>query len=293
MPKPGREPCAYLLDNQGKCLRAGLLLLCSGMFGKLPEGAYSLAAALELTHTASLLHDDIQDDSTLRRGKPCGHLRFGVKEALLAGDAMLASAMHICASSQPQIFLIYSDCVNDMVHGQIMETAGLCSQHLYLETIFKKTGSLIGAACEMGGSLAMQPQPVCALLREFGRNLGAAYQIADDWRDFLPAVQTGKDQGRDILRGNITLPVHLYLNTLPHKQQQALINRIVSGHIDQAELGNICMQAHASELTQQCRAQLDLFLQVAREKLSLLPASPEKAILEEITLHIGNSVGGT
>ena len=286
LPSPGRELAEYLLGARGKGLRACLLLLCNGLFGKLSNQAYPLAAALELTHAASLLHDDIQDGSEMRRGRPCAYLCFGVKEAMLTGDALLAAALRICTDCGFSISQVYSGAVEAMVHGQIMETNPSPCPELYRQIIFKKTGSLMGAACEMGAVLAGQSGHRQALLRTFGQNLGAAYQIADDWRDFLPKSKTGKDQGRDILTGNITLPLRFYLDTLPPKEQQRLSRRIEARQIEQDELEAACQAVYGCALKARCREYLDSFLEVSRKSLSPLPPSQEKTILLDITAQI-------
>ncbi|MBQ4132285.1 MAG: polyprenyl synthetase family protein [Desulfovibrionaceae bacterium] len=289
LPPEGRRLPIYLLGNPGKGLRASLLLLCAEMFGRLPEQACALAAALELTHAASLLHDDIQDGAALRRGKPCAHLQFGVKEALLAGDALLAAGLRICADFGPSIFRVYTGAVEEMVHGQIMENSASGSS-AYEAIIFKKTGSLMGAACEMGAVLAGQNNQTRDRLRLFGRNLGAAYQLADDWRDFLPETATGKDQGGDLLRGNLTLPVRIYLDSLPANERRALLERIQAGRMEANELEAVCRSAHAPQLELRCRERLQQFLNICRESLSALPDCRERSILEEIAEQIFASI---
>lgn len=289
LPASGRDVARHILNIRGKRLRPALSLLSGQAFGLEPQKLFHLAAAVELAHTASLLHDDLEDESFLRRGVASAHTVFGPKGALLAGDSLLALAMCICSSSYgPDVCKCLSDALLNTVSGQIKELSKADGLHEYFDIIMLKTGSLMGCSCEMGGLAAKQKKDVCLALREFGRNLGAAYQIADDWNDFSPAERTGKNQCRDLLRGNATLPVCLFMESLSPAARNnfpALQKKLSSGES--------CMEAYdamqAQRIGSQISSHINFFLKKAEESLFFIPESKQKELLVYIVEQTRNA----
>lgn len=283
LPEAGKEAAGYALRTRGKRLRPALLLLCGESFGLDLNNLYSLAAAIELVHTASLLHDDIEDGSMLRRGRATAHEVFGPKGALLAGDSMLALAMCICtAEYSPAVCECLSAALLNTVNGQIKELAKTEDMPDYFDSILLKTGSLMGCACETAAILAGKNKKVCLALRELGENLGAAYQIADDWHDFSPSSQTGKDSCRDLQNGNHTLPVRLLFESIPQSMKAEFALRLQDGPLHEKKCDEICNMMQSETISFQVFSQINFFLEKAKAKLDFLPGSKAK----EILLHI-------
>lgn len=293
LPEIGKETATHILGTRGKRLRPTLLLLSGGAFKIDSKLIYPLAAALELVHTASLLHDDIEDGSTFRRGKPTAHEVFGAKGALLAGDSFLALALCICSRNYSvDICKCLADALLETVSGQIKELAKKDDLSDYFESILLKTGSLLGCACEMGARLAGKDEETCLALQEFGKNLGVAYQIADDWQDFLPVALTGKDQCRDLLKGNVTLPIHLSFKTLSLPKQSMLIDKICTGSLSAEMQTEICEIALSPEIQNQVNEHIEYYLKDTWKGLEFFPDSPEKNILRLLVKQISQSVRG-
>lgn len=291
LPWTGLNIAKYILETKGKRLRPTLLLLSGGSFNIDYKTIYPLAAAIELVHTASLLHDDIEDNSTLRRGKPTAHEVFGAKGALLTGDSLLALALCVCSRNYPiDVCKCLAGALLETVNGQIKELAITDELFEYFDTIRLKTGSLIGCACEMGGRLAGRDEETCLALQAFGSNLGVAYQIADDWHDFLPVTLTGKDQFRDLLKGNLTLPIQLLLNKLSLSEKDVTGGNLCSGSLSAEIQKELYEVALSPEMRNQVTEHIEYYLKISWKNLDFFPESIEKKILSRIINQITQNV---
>lgn len=208
------EASTHLLKAGGKRLRPALVLVTSraGEVGR--EETDNAAAAVELLHLASLYHDDVIDETPLRRGVPSVHSKWGNEVAILAGDFLFASGSLLGARAGHEVPAILARALADVCEGQIAETewvgqTGRSADH-YLETIRRKTAALFRAACELGVVTANASPLYRPAVAAFGENLGLAFQIVDDLLDFIgdPRV-TGKTPGTDLKEGVFTLPVLL------------------------------------------------------------------------------------
>lgn len=204
----------HLIKAGGKRLRPALVLVTSraGKAGRTETD--NAAAAVELLHLASLYHDDVIDETPLRRGVPSVHSKWGNEVAILAGDFLFASGSLLGARAGDEVPAILARALADVCEGQIAETewvgeTGRSADH-YLETIRRKTAALFRAACELGAVTAGASPLYRPPLQAFGENLGLAFQIIDDLLDFIgdPRV-TGKTPGTDLKEGVFTLPVLL------------------------------------------------------------------------------------
>lgn len=208
------EASTHLIKAGGKRLRPALVLVTSraGQVGR--EETDLAAAAVELLHLASLYHDDVIDETPLRRGVPSVHSQWGNEVAILAGDFLFASGSLLGARAGSEVPAILARALADVCEGQIAETQwvgeiGRTADH-YVETIRRKTAALFRASCELGGVTAGASPLYRPALAAFGENLGLAFQIVDDLLDFVgdPRV-TGKTPGTDLKEGVFTLPVLL------------------------------------------------------------------------------------
>lgn len=212
-----REVVEFLLGSPGKRLRPALVLLSAGATAggcSSPRGApIEVAAAVELIHMASLVHDDMIDGASVRHGRSSINARWGDGIAIALGDYLCSHAMAmIAACGNPRVFAILGAELSAMCEGELLQVVGrtdfALSERHCLDVIEKKTASLFGACCEVGASLVSGERKVRAALRQAGVHLGIAFQILDDCRDLLSDEKDlGKKPGQDLLAGDVTLPL--------------------------------------------------------------------------------------
>ncbi|ACV69694.1 polyprenyl synthetase family protein [Desulfohalobium retbaense] len=283
---------SHVLGAGGKRLRPILCVLTAEAFGYRDKEVYPLATALELLHSATLIHDDILDGAALRRGQPSAHLAFGVQETVLAGDALLAMANKCIAGyGQPELMRIASEAIMATANGEIMEIAQLreprLSEEDYFQIITGKTAVLIQASCECGAVLAGAKGPQRQAAQDLGRNLGIAFQLVDDALDYTSAVEdSGKPIGGDLREGKLTLPLLFYLKSLPQEEAERVLAAIKHGTLDEVEQSAIITaigQAHLAEATREVAAG---YLEQARKALQFFPAGPCQTLLGSILEYV-------
>lgn len=210
------ESAIHLFLSGGKRIRASLVILASGLKNDVPDGIIELAAAIEIVHAASLIHDDIIDQSIFRRGNITVPKKWGNKVAVLVGDFMYSVALHTAIQDgNPAIFPLMVNGTKDMVQGELcqIQYADLdtVKREHYLTIIEMKTARFMGSCTKLGATKSHLRDEECQRLYDFGLNLGFAFQIIDDTLDILHSVnEVGKDVGSDFKDGKITLPF-LYL----------------------------------------------------------------------------------
>ncbi len=214
------DPISYILHLGGKRLRPILVLISAELFGADYKKALDAAMAIEVFHNFSLVHDDIMDEAPLRRGKPSVHKKWDVNTGILSGDAMLIASYQFLESYDgmllPQLFELFNTTAIGVCEGQQFdidfETRKDVQVVEYLRMIELKTSILIAAALKMGGIIAQTTAENQKLIYEFGRNLGIAFQLQDDYLDAFGDPETfGKQVGGDILENKKTF---LYLKAL-------------------------------------------------------------------------------
>ena len=201
-----------LLQGNGKLLRPGLLLL-SAQFGKLQEKHYKLGAALEMLHMATLIHDDVIDDSPLRRGKPALHTCYGKRDAVLIGDFLFSRCFTLAAEyTSPENAVNLARLISVICDMEIEQNNDRYKSNLsfrsYIRKIMGKSAMLFSLACHTGACEAKAPRNVCEQLRRIGYNIGIAFQIVDDILDYSGNEElVRKPLGNDINAGIVTLPL--------------------------------------------------------------------------------------
>src|SRR5579864_20300 len=213
------EAARYLIDAGGKRFRPMLTLLAGYTGDPKDERLISCAAAIELTHLATLYHDDVIDETTMRRGVPTVNVRYGNSVAVLTGDFLLARASGLAADLGPYVSRRLADTIAELCEGQIMETGAAGSFDIgaehYLDVIGRKTASLIATSCHLGAWLAGAPPKIVEAITTYGVALGMAFQLSDDILDVTGEEQeSGKTPGTDLREGVLTLPA---LETLAGK----------------------------------------------------------------------------
>ncbi len=205
-------PIGYSLAGGGKRLRPMLLLLANGIFNERPEQALPAAAAVEVFHNFTLLHDDIMDNAAVRRGKPSVHAKWGQNVAILSGDAMLIYAYKLLAEAPaallPQILSTFNSMALEVCEGQQYDMDFEQKQKVsvveYMNMIELKTSVLLAGAVTIGALLGGAPEEDCRKLRRFAIELGLAFQLQDDLLDSYGDERLGKAIGGDILEGKQT-----------------------------------------------------------------------------------------
>ncbi|MGW8193959.1 MAG: polyprenyl synthetase family protein [Desulforhopalus sp.] len=236
----------YGLFNGGKRIRPLLVVLASRLCGRNDEDAYRLGSAFEYLHAATLFHDDIIDNSSIRRGKESVFQRFGIIEAILAGDFLHAHAMATVGKLSGQKGLdIFCRATTGLVDGEFMQLRNATRHNLselaYYDVIMGKTGLLIAAACEIGAVYGGGDPQRCRALREYGASLGCAFQIIDDLLDYQgDPEKTGKAVGNDLAEGKITLPLIFAINSANNMDKARLLQIIESSELRASCVGEVC-----------------------------------------------------
>lgn len=207
----------YALTNQGKQLRPALVGLSAGATGKVHDDHVTVAVIIEMVHLATLVHDDIMDEATKRRGRLTLAANWGNEISVLLGDCLFAQALKLAASfPTPDICRAVASATNTVCAGEILQTQQRCnfaiSRSDYFKVLGMKTGELFALSCDLGAYLNQVPTARREALRDFGMTLGTAYQVYDDCLDLFGTEETaGKSLGTDLAKGKLTLPLLIVL----------------------------------------------------------------------------------
>ena len=294
LPDQARPVASHVLLSGGKRLRPLLTLLTGrtlGCAGEKDRLLYELGAAVEMLHAATLLHDDILDNAELRRGSPAAHTLFGVAPVILAGDAMLAKALHIVSAlGDARLTACISEAVMRTAEGEMAEFAHLrdleLSQQGYIDIITGKTAWMLRASCELGALLSGAAGPLLQAAATFGLELGIAFQMVDDALDFSPAEDTGKPTGGDVREGKITPPLLLYIAALPEQEAARFKQRFRDNDFTPAEIDELSAAIYARGHARRTREMADGRLAAAAAALDLLPDSEERTVLRQMVRYI-------
>jgi heptaprenyl diphosphate synthase len=279
------EAARHLLDAGGKRVRPLLVLLAAEFGDAGADGVVPAALVVELTHLATLYHDDVMDEALLRRGAPSANARFDNSVAILIGDWLFAQASDIVADLGPDAVRIQARTFSRLVQGQISETQGPGDddplEH-YLSVVADKTGSLFAAAARMGALTAGVGPARRQVLTEYGEHIGAAFQLSDDVLDVASdATQSGKTPGTDLREGVHTLPVLLALRSGEGGDER--LRALLAGDLtDDARLGEALLLLRAHPALDQARAQVLRRAEDARARLDGLPAGPARDALDAL-----------
>ena len=281
------EVANHLIESGGKRLRPMLTLAMSRLVGYSGDRHVKLAAAVEFMHTATLLHDDVVDESEMRRGKLAARLLWGNEASVLVGDFLLGQAFKMMVEvGSLRALEILSNAAAIIAEGEVMQLSAAkntaTTEDEYLCVIRAKTAELFAAACEVGPALGSRPKDEQSACRSFGMNLGIAFQLVDDALDYGgKATKLGKNVGDDFREGKITLPVVLSYRRGSETERAFWRRTLQDGEASNADLDeaiSLMVKHRAIEDTVQ-RARH--YGAIAKDALALFPASPMKAALEE------------
>jgi octaprenyl-diphosphate synthase len=287
-----------ILSNSGKQLRPLLALLvaraCSGH--QISEATIRYAAAAELLHNATLLHDDVADNSDQRRGVPTIMSLMGPSVSVLVGDYWLVKAMEMILGSSEEdhmVTKIFSKTLSDLAEGEMLQLQkaqnGDTVQDDYLRIIYSKTASLFEAACVSAAISVNASEEYMTAARNYAVALGIAFQIKDDILDYSGTESVGKPLGVDILEQKITMPL---LGAIAHAPaQESRIRDLVKGIVDHPEYRDeIVTFVKENSGIEYAVRQLDKYLEKAVEALSVLPLCRERALLEDLAYFTAKRV---
>ncbi len=221
----------YIIKRKGKQIRPIFVFLSAKLFGKISKSCYTAASLIELLHTATLIHDDVVDESNLRRGVFSINAVWKNKIAVLVGDFLLSKGLLLSVKNKEYKMLeIMSNAVEKMSEGELLQMEKSrklnVSEADYYKIIRKKTATLISACCESGAVASKQCDAVREKMRLFGEYAGMAFQIKDDLFDYESNINIGKPKGIDIKDKKLTLPIIYSLNKVSYNQKRTIINTV-------------------------------------------------------------------
>jgi heptaprenyl diphosphate synthase len=280
------EAARYLVDAGGKRFRPLMTVLAAQFGDATAPQIVPAAVVVELTHLATLYHDDVMDEASVRRGAESANARWNNTVAILTGDFLFARASDLLADLGPAAVRLQARTFERLVTGQIRETVGPAEgddpiTH-YLGVLAEKTGSLIATAAEFGAGFAGVEASTVDVLRRFAEQIGVAFQISDDILDIASERgQSGKTPGTDLREGVQTLPVLYALRSA--EADSARLRELVSRPItDDAEHAEALALLRASDAIEQARETMLSYADAARATLSALPDVPARAALEAL-----------
>ncbi len=280
------EVAQYIISAGGKRLRPALLVLVSGALGCQDPHRHTLAAVVEFIHTATLLHDDVVDESTLRRGRETANERFGNAASVLVGDFLYSRAFQMMVDvNRMRVMQVLSDATNVIAEGEVLQLMNMhdasVDEAAYLKVIRSKTAKLFEASARLAPILADAPAEIEQLCATYGQALGTAFQVIDDVLDYEGDAQLlGKNLGDDLREGKVTLPIICALRQ-GSASQQALIRRAIEeGDVNHLEA--ILTIIRTTGALDMARAIAWTEAQRAVEAAQQLPANPYREALLQL-----------
>jgi octaprenyl-diphosphate synthase len=281
------EVANHLISSGGKRLRPMLTLAMASLTGYSGDGHIKLAAAVEFMHTATLLHDDVVDESDMRRGRPAARKLWGNEASVLVGDFLLGQAFKMMVEvGSLRALDILSNAAAIIAEGEVMQLGAAkntaTTEDEYLAVIRAKTAELFAAACEVGPVLTNRPKAEHAACRSFGMNLGIAFQLVDDVLDYGgKSAKLGKNVGDDFREGKITLPVVLSFRRGSESEREFWTRALERGEIADSDLETALGLMTKYRALEDTIKRAQHYAAIARDALALFPASEMKQALEE------------
>ena len=277
----------YIIGSGGKRLRPMLLLLASRALGHMGENAQQLAAVIEFIHTSTLLHDDVVDESDMRRGRKTANEVWGNATSVLVGDFLYSRSFQLMVELEDmRVQQILADTTNQIAEGEVLQLLHVrnpdTDEPAYLRVIERKTAILFAAATRLGALLAGADDATQAAMHEYGLNLGYAFQIADDVLDYASDADTlGKNLGDDLAEGKMTLPL---IHAMQHADAETRDRlRGIVEHADVDALPEVIAAIEARGSLAYSRQCAERFAERADAALAVLPANDAVAALRGLS----------
>ncbi len=286
----------HLIESGGKRLRPMMTIAAAQLCGYEGEGHIKLAASVEFMHTATLLHDDVVDESDLRRGRKTARILWGNEASVLVGDFLLGQAFRMMVDvGSLQALDILSTAATVIAEGEVMQLAVSknmeTTEDEYLSVIEAKTAALFSAASEVGGAIAGRGKTEIAALRSYGRNLGVAFQLIDDTLDYAgDQASLGKSVGDDFREGKITLPVVLAYRRGSADERQFWKRTLQAGDVQDGDLDRAMDLIASHGAIDDTIKRAHHYGAIARDALAIFPDVPQKAALLDVVSFCINRV---
>lgn len=279
----------HLLSSGGKRVRPAVALLTGGMLGANPDRLVTLAAAIELLHTATLVHDDLIDGALLRRGIATLNAQWSPAATVLTGDFIFAQAAKLAAETDSvSVMRLFAETLATIVNGEITQlfsSRGLASQENYYHRIYAKTASMFELATAAAALLSPVDECVVEQMRAYGYHIGMAFQIIDDVLDFTGKESTvGKPVASDLRQGLITLPALRYLEM--HPQDGDMLSVLSGNHYNDAVMNKLVSAIRQSGAIQYATEEAHQFIRRGLEMLTEMPDCPESRALVGLAHYI-------
>jgi octaprenyl-diphosphate synthase len=282
------ELARYLIEAGGKRLRPMLTIAGAALFGGAKGAQINYAAAVEFMHNATLLHDDVVDESDLRRGRPAARMIWGNQASVLVGDFLLGQAfMMMVEAGDINALGVLSKAATIIAEGEVFQLAKAkdlsTTPEEYAQVIHAKTATLFAAAAEVGAMAGGADAKGREALRRYGEELGLAFQLVDDVLDYRgESGAMGKNTGDDLREGKMTLPVILALNEANPAERDIIVSALGKDETPDGVLAQIVAIFNRHDTLARTVEKADEHVRLAREALKPLPASEMKTLLSDI-----------
>ncbi len=279
----------YLVKRKGKQMRPMFVFFSANMCGGITEKTYRAASLIELLHTATLIHDDVVDDSNERRGFFSLNALWKNKISVLVGDYLLSRGLLLALDNNDfELLKIVSNSVREMSKGELLQVEKArvlnIKEEIYFEIITKKTASLIAACLCSGAASAQASNETIEKMHQIGINIGIAFQIKDDLLDLNKKSKTGKPSGMDIKERKLTLPLIYLLNNAGFNQKRKIINIVKNHNHDPEKVNTLINMINESGGFEYTRNKMTHFKNEALKILNSFPDSQSKQSLEKLII---------
>jgi len=274
----------YIVAGGGKRMRPLLTVLAARALNYQGEEHIKLAAIIEFIHTSTLLHDDVVDESSLRRGRDTANALFGNAASVLVGDFLYSRSFQLMTQLKNlEVMEILADATNIIAEGEVLQLLNCqdpdTTEERYLQVIYCKTAKLFEAATRLGAVISQQPKHIEKAMQEYGKYLGTAFQLIDDLLDYTAdSLEMGKNAGDDLAEGKPTLPL-LYAMHNGNEEQKELIRKVIENADGREQLEIVVEAMQQTGALEYCRQAAQAEADKAVLALSPLPESEEKQAL--------------
>lgn len=277
----------YIIKRKGKQMRPMFVFLSAGICGKINESTYTAASLIELLHTATLVHDDVVDDSNKRRGFFSINALWKNKIAVLVGDYLLSRGLLLSLDNNEfDLLKIVSNATKEMSEGELLQIEKArkldIKEDIYFKIIRKKTASLIASCCASGASSVGSDKDTIEKMKQFGENVGIAFQIKDDLFDYETSNSTGKPNGIDIKEQKMTLPLIYLLNNSGYVEKRKIINIVKNHNNNPEKVAAVINKVNQSGGIEYARSKMKAYHDNALQILDEFPDSESKTSLKKL-----------